>query len=60
MSDLSETWTYFNGAWHEGNVAMIGPRTHGLWLGSNWLRWNPKMRDYLVSIAPPHPMGDAR
>lgn len=35
MSDLSETWTFFNGAWHEGNVAMIGPRTHGLWLGSS-------------------------
>ena len=33
MADLSETWTFFNGAWHEGNVAMIGPRTHGLWLG---------------------------
>ncbi len=35
MTDVSETWTFFNGAWHEGNVAMIGPRTHGLWLGSS-------------------------
>ncbi len=35
MADDQETWTFFNGAWHEGNVAMIGPRTHGLWLGSS-------------------------
>lgn len=30
----SQTWTYFDGAWHEGNVAIMGPRTHGAWLGS--------------------------
>jgi len=35
MAELSETWTFFNNDWHEGNVAMIGPRTHGLWLGSS-------------------------
>jgi branched-chain amino acid aminotransferase len=35
MTELSETWTYFNNAWHEGNVPMIGPRTHALWLGSS-------------------------
>ncbi|MGI9476770.1 MAG: branched-chain amino acid aminotransferase, partial [Hyphomicrobiaceae bacterium] len=34
MTDVSETWTFFNGAWHEGNVGMMGPRTHALWLGS--------------------------
>lgn len=24
----------FFGAWHEGNVPIMGPRTHGAWLGS--------------------------
>src|ERR1700757_634110 len=30
----SQTWTFFEGEWHEGNVPIMGPRTHGLWLGS--------------------------
>lgn len=30
----SQTWTYFQGAWHEGNVGIMGPRTHAAWLGS--------------------------
>lgn len=30
----SKTWTYFNGDWHEGNVPIIGPRTHAAWLCS--------------------------
>lgn len=30
----SRTWTFFQGQWHEGNVPIMGPRTHGLWLGS--------------------------
>lgn len=30
----SQTWTFFEDAWHEGNVAIMGPRTHGAWLGS--------------------------
>lgn len=30
----SQTWTFFEGDWHEGNVPIMGPRTHGLWLGS--------------------------
>ncbi|MER2263699.1 branched-chain amino acid aminotransferase [Methylobacterium oxalidis] len=28
------TWTFFEGAWHPGNVRLMGPRTHGAWLGS--------------------------
>jgi branched-chain amino acid aminotransferase len=32
--DYSRTWTFFEGDWHEGNVPIMGPRTHGLWLGS--------------------------
>lgn len=31
---ISRTWTFFNGAWREGNQAILGPRTHGVWLGS--------------------------
>ncbi len=31
----STTWTFFDGAWHEGNVPLMGPRTHAAWLGSS-------------------------
>jgi branched-chain amino acid aminotransferase len=30
----STTWTFFKGEWHEGNVSIMGPRTHAAWLGS--------------------------
>jgi len=30
----SRTWTFLDGEWHEGNVAMMGPRTHAAWLSS--------------------------
>ena len=30
----SQTWTFFEGDWHEGNVPIMGPRTHAAWLGS--------------------------
>lgn len=30
----SRTWTFFEGAWHDGNVPIMGPRTHAAWLGS--------------------------
>jgi branched-chain amino acid aminotransferase len=29
------TWTYVDGDWHEGNVAIVGPRSHMMWLGSS-------------------------
>jgi branched-chain amino acid aminotransferase len=31
---LTKTWTYFEDAWHEGNVPIMGPRTHAAWLCS--------------------------
>lgn len=31
----SLTWTFVDGAWHEGNVAILGPRSHAMWLGSS-------------------------
>ncbi len=31
----SKTWTYVDGDWHEGNVAIVGPRSHAMWLGSS-------------------------
>lgn len=33
-SSWSKTWTYFEGKWHEGNVPIMGPRTHAAWLCS--------------------------
>ncbi|MBX9464571.1 MAG: branched-chain amino acid aminotransferase [Aquamicrobium sp.] len=29
------TWTFVDGDWHEGNVAVVGPRSHIMWLGSS-------------------------
>ncbi len=34
VSSFSKTLTFFQGAWHEGNVPIMGPRTHAAWLGS--------------------------
>lgn len=31
---ISQTWTFHEGAWREGNVPILGSRTHGAWLGS--------------------------
>lgn len=31
---ISQTWTFFEGGWHEGNVGILGPRTHAAWLGT--------------------------
>jgi len=33
-SPWSKTWTFFEGDWHEGNVPIMGPRTHAAWLCS--------------------------
>jgi len=30
----SKTWTFFEGAWQEGNVPIMGTRTHAAWLCS--------------------------
>ncbi len=30
----SKTWSYFEGAWHEGNLPIMGVRTHAAWLSS--------------------------
>jgi branched-chain amino acid aminotransferase len=35
MADWSRTWTYLDGDWHEGNVPIVGPRSHAFWLGSS-------------------------
>jgi branched-chain amino acid aminotransferase len=31
----TRTWTFYDGAWHEGNIPLFGPRTHSVWLGSS-------------------------
>jgi branched-chain amino acid aminotransferase len=33
-SAWSRTWTFFEGDWHEGNVPIMGARTHAAWLCS--------------------------
>lgn len=33
-SSWSKTWTFFEGDWHEGNIGIMGPRTHAAWLCS--------------------------
>lgn len=32
---FSKTWTFFEGDWHEGNIPIMGVRTHAAWLGSS-------------------------
>jgi branched-chain amino acid aminotransferase len=34
LTPITETWTFFEGDWHAGNVAIMGARTQGSWLGS--------------------------
>jgi len=31
---MSRTVTFFEDRWHDGNVRIMGPRSHGAWLGS--------------------------
>jgi branched-chain amino acid aminotransferase len=32
---LSETWTFVDGRWVDGNPGLTGPRSHAFWLGSS-------------------------
>jgi branched-chain amino acid aminotransferase len=34
VNSVTKTWTYFEDQWHEGNVPLMGPRTHAMWLCS--------------------------
>jgi branched-chain amino acid aminotransferase len=34
MSGSGEIWTYYDGAWREGNTRILGAATHATWLGS--------------------------
>ena len=35
LKPWSKTWTFFDGDWHEGNVPIMGARTHGAWAGTS-------------------------
>jgi len=35
MAEWSKTWTYLDGEWRDGNVPVLGPRSHAMWLGSS-------------------------
>ena len=30
-ANVSKTWTFFDGDWHEGNAPIMGARTHAAW-----------------------------
>jgi branched-chain amino acid aminotransferase len=34
MTQWSQTWTFYQGRWQEGNVPIMGVRSHGAWLAS--------------------------
>ena len=34
MAWHSKTWSWFDGAWHEGNPGIMGPRSHASWMAS--------------------------
>ena len=35
MPDWSQTFTFLDGEWFEGNKPILGPRAHAFWLGSS-------------------------
>src|SRR5271154_3730071 len=35
MPDWSQTFTFLDGEWIEGNKPILGPRTHAFWVGSS-------------------------
>jgi branched-chain amino acid aminotransferase len=35
MADWSQTFTFIDGEWIEGNKPILGPRSHAFWLGSS-------------------------
>ncbi|MEM6763198.1 MAG: branched-chain amino acid aminotransferase [Pseudomonadota bacterium] len=35
MVDWSQTWTWMDGEWFDGNRPILGPRSHAFWLGSS-------------------------
>ena len=35
MPEWSQTFTFLDGEWFEGNRPIVGPRTHAFWLGSS-------------------------
>ncbi len=34
-ADWSKTWTFYKGDWHEGNIPIMGVRSHAAWLCSS-------------------------
>ena len=34
MSEWSQTWTWIDGKWQDGNTPILGPRSHAFWLAS--------------------------
>lgn len=34
MTEWSQTWTWIDGSWQDGNTPILGPRSHAFWLAS--------------------------
>jgi branched-chain amino acid aminotransferase len=45
---MAQTWTYVDGDWHEGNVALIGPRSHAC----GWDRQRVRRRPLVRGVSP--------
>ena len=46
------TWTYVEGDWHEGNVPLLGPRSHAMWLGTTVPAGLKTLPRISIAIAP--------
>ncbi|MDP2697605.1 branched-chain amino acid aminotransferase [Thalassospira sp.] len=47
-----KAWTWFNGQWHEGNPAIIGPSTHGMWMSSTVFDGARRMKGKTPDLIP--------
>lgn len=47
----SQTWTFVNGDWHEGNPPILGPRSHGFWQASSVFDGGRYFEDVAPDIA---------
>lgn len=56
MAWYSQTWTWFEGAWHEGNPGIVGPRSHVIWQASSVFDG----ARYFDGVAPDLPLHAAR
>lgn len=49
---MADTWTFFDGHWTEGNPAILGARSHGLWMASNVFDGARAFDGFLPDLSP--------